>query len=353
MKRSHPMYRRVLAVAGSVVIGLIGAVFLASPASAHHTTVEGAPYCDTSTGEWVVTWTVNSYAPAEAPTYRLIDVVLTPEGSTVSNIVKTEGEGFPHQSGAPLTGEQRLPGDATSASLSVRAQWSNGWEEKDLRTGEVTFEGTCEKPVGEVAATHASTCDELVVTATNPEDGVATTVTVTTSAGGTEEFDLEPGADHSVSFPAAEDLTFEVIVDGTVIASGAWENPGDCVVEIPVAAQSDCDSLTIEVTNPLEDEAIEATITSGEVTETLTVEPGQTGEVTIDAEEGTVATVTIGDDSTEIAWTEPAGCDDGSGGGLPVTGSSTGIVIGAALALLAVGGGLFLLARRRRITFTA
>jgi LPXTG-motif cell wall-anchored protein len=352
VKRSRPMYRRALAVAGSAVIGLIGAAVLASPASAHHTEVKGVPICDTETGEWVVTWTVNSFAPTDAPTFRLIDVVVTPEGSTVSNIVETQGDGFPHRSGAPLTGEQRLPGTATSASLGVQAKWSNGFMEENLKTGAVTFEGTCAKPVGEVEASDASTCDELTVTATNPEDGAATTVTVTTSAGDSEEFDLEPGADHSVSFPGAEGLTYEVIVDGTVIASGGWTDPGECDLKPSIASQPDCDSLTIEVTNPFEDEAIEATVTSGDVTETLTVEPGQTGEITIDAEAGTVATVTAGDTTEEITWTEPANCG-GSGGDLPVTGSSTGIVVGAALALLAVGGGLFLVARRRRITFTA
>lgn len=39
--------------------------------------------------------------------------------------------------------------------------------------------------------------------------------------------------------------------------------------------------------------------------------------------------------------------------GLPVTGAQTGIIAGAALALLTLGGGLYLVARRRRITFTA
>jgi LPXTG-motif cell wall-anchored protein len=347
------MSRRILAVAGSAVVGLIGALALASPASAHHTEVSGVPYCDTSTGDWVVTWTVDSFAPEEAPNYRLLDVQVTPQGSSVSNIAITEGDGFPHASGVPLEGVQRLPGDTQSASLSVRAKWSNRFEEKDLKSGTVTFEGTCKKPPAELDVNSASTCDELTVTVANPADGAAVSVQVTTSAGGSEEFDLAPGADQTVSFPAAEGLTYQVTVDGAEIGSGEWTDPGDCEVEIPVAHKSDCDSLTIEITNPLEDEAIEATVTSGDVTETLTIEPGETGEVSFDAEEGTVATVAIaGAEPLDIAWEEPDGCD-GGGGGLPVTGAPTGVVIGAAAALLALGGGLFLLARRRRITFTA
>ncbi|HEU5107917.1 MAG TPA: LPXTG cell wall anchor domain-containing protein [Micromonosporaceae bacterium] len=43
----------------------------------------------------------------------------------------------------------------------------------------------------------------------------------------------------------------------------------------------------------------------------------------------------------------------GEGGGLPVTGAATGGIVAAAAALLALGVGLFLVARRRRIRFTA
>lgn len=43
----------------------------------------------------------------------------------------------------------------------------------------------------------------------------------------------------------------------------------------------------------------------------------------------------------------------GSGDRLPVTGAPAGLLAAGALALLGVGGGLFLLARRRRVSFTA
>jgi LPXTG-motif cell wall-anchored protein len=45
--------------------------------------------------------------------------------------------------------------------------------------------------------------------------------------------------------------------------------------------------------------------------------------------------------------------DDGEGGGLPETGVPTAIVASGAAALLALGAGLYLVARSRRITFTA
>jgi LPXTG-motif cell wall-anchored protein len=51
--------------------------------------------------------------------------------------------------------------------------------------------------------------------------------------------------------------------------------------------------------------------------------------------------------------TEPPAEDNGEGGELPETGTSTTLIIAGAFALLAVGGGLFAIARRRRITFSA
>jgi LPXTG-motif cell wall-anchored protein len=358
VKRSRSVRRRVLAVAASAAVGLIGAVVLATPASAHHSEVKGVPVCDTETGEWVVTWTVTSVAPPGVDFYRLVDVQLTPEGSSVSNIAVTEGRGFPYSTGAPLVGEQRLPGDAESASLGVKAKWNNRFEESDLKWGEVTFGGPCEveTPPPGPGVDDVPTCDDLTVVVTNPADGEPVTVTVTTSTGEEATEEVAPGADFTSTFPAEAGLTYQVTTeDGEVLGEGEWQEPEDCepeAVEIPIASRSDCDTLTVEVTNPLADQAIEATLTSGDETATLTIAAGETGEATFDAEEGTVVTVTIGDDSEEIAWTEPDDCD-GAGGGLPVTGASTGIVAGAALALLAVGGGLFLVARRRRITFTA
>jgi hypothetical protein len=59
---------------------------------------------------------------------------------------------------------------------------------------------------------------------------------------------------------------------------------------------------------------------------------------------------------SEPPATEPPATESpepGEGGGLPVTGASTGIVAGVALLLVAFGTAMFLIARRRRIRFTA
>jgi LPXTG-motif cell wall-anchored protein len=74
--------------------------------------------------------------------------------------------------------------------------------------------------------------------------------------------------------------------------------------------------------------------------------------------------VTVGEEPVELdepvtsfnEAVEGLGCDleeDGEGGELPVTGNTTMFIAGGAVALLVLGGALFLIARRRRVTFTA
>lgn len=261
--------RRAAAIAASACIGAAGVLALASPASAHHPTVHGEAVCDTTTGEWVITWTVEN--SEDDLTGEIKQVSVTPEADLTTIV---EGATLPKSGDGPLTEQVRVGGDVTEASLSVTVHWiRNGGLIVDKDRAKVQLGGGC--------------------AATAP------------------------------------------VVDST----------------------SDCDSLTVTVTNPAE-EPLTATVTSGEVTEELTVAPGETGEVTVDATEGTVATVTIGDQTTEVAWQQPEDCDEpqegeGGGGDLPETGVPTGLVAGAAVLLLALGGGLYLVARRRRITFTA
>ena len=54
----------------------------------------------------------------------------------------------------------------------------------------------------------------------------------------------------------------------------------------------------------------------------------------------------------EIECEEP-GEDEGEGGELPVTGTTATLIAGGAVLLMALGTGAYLIARRRRVTFTA
>src|SRR5690606_21130378 len=268
---------RAVAVAASAAMGAAATLALASPASAHHPIVSGTAECDETTGEWVITWTVeNSERDLEGTIKR---VTTTPE-MALSTI--TVGATLPKKGQGVLTEQVRVGNDVTSASLSVSARWD--------RKGHV----------------------------------------------------------------------FRATREATVTLGG------ECAPTAPVVeSKSDCDTLTVIITNPAK-EPLEAVITVGEKTEPVTVAPGDTEEVPFPAGEGTEATVTIGDKVVTLQWVEPEDCEEpepsepaqpGEGGGdedeeLPETGVPTGLLAGGAALLLAAGAGMYLVARRRRVTFT-
>ena len=95
---------------------------------------------------------------------------------------------------------------------------------------------------------------------------------------------------------------------------------------------------------------------------TLVINPGEAKSAKFSAAPGfsikLTFTATVDDqdfsETTTIEYEQPEDCDtSGNGGGLPVTGAAAGGLAGGAGALLAVGVGLFLMARRRKVKFTA
>ena len=84
--------------------------------------------------------------------------------------------------------------------------------------------------------------------------------------------------------------------------------------------------------------------------ETFSATPGFKVELTWEA---TVGKKTYSGTET-LKYELPEGCDSqGEGGGLPLTGAAAGSIAGGAGVLLAVGAGLFFMARRRKVKFTA
>jgi LPXTG-motif cell wall-anchored protein len=356
-RSSRRYLRRLIALAGGTLLGLTAVLTLATPAFAHHSEVSGEAVCDTATGEWVVTWTVDSFAPDDVHRYKLVEVNLEPAGSTVTNIAETTDDSFPYEVGTPLVGEQRLPGTgaATSASLAVRAAWDNGFEEEKLADSTIEFGGSCVQDKPKPNATFESACDgSVTVTLTNAEDAKVPAEFTVTAGNFSKKVSVEPGDSAEVVVPAefAADI---LVTAGDQKFTDSFTQPENCA-PVHVASFSDCDSLTISIENPAGTTPVEATLTpKGGEAKTVTVAPGETKEVKFDAEEGTVVTLTIGDQSADIPWEKPDNCGGNAGGGptLPVTGASTGIAVGIAAGLLAIGTALFFVFRRRRIRFTA
>lgn len=376
MNRLHALFRRVSVVAAGALLGLTGVALVASPASAHHSVVKATADCDTDTGEWVVTWTIDSVAPPGVDNYKLVKVVAkTYVGDkaadvTIPGIAVTNGKNYPHSVNTPLTAEQRLDNTVTKARLAVRAKWENGKVERGLPEKTVELGGTCDqKPPAPTSpkptASVVSDCEGVVtVTLNNAADATAKAKFLVTDAdGSTQKANVKPGESTSVQVPAEKATTIKVQVKGIdePLFDGKPAPADNCVEpgEPTGTYQSTCDELIFEVNNPADGEIVTTTFTPnmGEP-QTLTVEPGQSGTVSFPGEEG--LTVTPSGDGLEdpepIAWTKPEDCAPGSGGGepgLPLTGAAAGGIAAGAMVLLAVGGGLFVMARRRKLRFTA
>lgn len=374
MIRPKLSLRRPLAVLGATFVGLAAAVAVAAPASAHHSEIKVVGDCDTNTGNWVVTWTVNSYAPNEVKNYKFIEVngekavgdAVTP--MTVDGIAVTDGDSYPHAVGTPLVAKQELPGDTTRAKLTVKSKWENGFVENEAKSATIDFAEPCKKKETPPPATAKPTasvvadCDGNVeVKLTNAQDATAPARFVVKAENGyvTKRVTVAPGGNATVNIEAkyATKVTVTEKNQQEPLYDKAPTKPENCVEpgEPAGSYKSTCDALVFEVSNPKDGKEVTVTFTpnKGEK-QTLTVAPGETKTVQFKGVEGlTVQPSAEGMDDTEaIAWKKPADCktDEPT---LPVTGAAAGSIAAGAGVLLVAGAVLFVVARRRRVKFTA
>ncbi|WP_250027312.1 cell wall anchor protein [Paractinoplanes maris] len=377
--------RRATAVVAGTLIGFAGVAFFAAPASAHSSDVKGTPWCDTATGEWVVDWEVNTDNGNErgAENYRFLLVESKP--TPVEGIVHTPDDAdpaFPHKSNEPLKGVQRVPGDTRFAKLEVQVKWSDEWIEYEHRKGFVKFRGTCSKeetPTAEPDASLASTCDGVTVTLTNGEDAKADAeFTVKGSKGFEKTVTVKAGDKPATLDIPAENAAKVVVTEKSSdkpILEGKWEKPADCTPpsegQTEIGYEVTCDSLIFGIDNTEGTETFTLVLKSNKgATKTLVAKAGEEKTLTVKGEKGLVINATINGEAQEpLKWDElkkPEDCDatstptptptestPGEGGGLPVTGPVAGSIAGGAALLLAAGAVLFILARRRKVKFTA
>ncbi|MBV1848673.1 LPXTG cell wall anchor domain-containing protein [Catellatospora tritici] len=119
---NRPFTRRLLAYAGSALLGLAGAFVLASPAQAHHTVVTAKAKC--TPNEWVITWTVENWDTEMSASLQVTSNPDTP----ITNIA--DGATLPGKTknlkGGKLTGDQSVPLTTDFADLTVTGTWTNG-----------------------------------------------------------------------------------------------------------------------------------------------------------------------------------------------------------------------------------
>lgn len=112
---------RVLAVAATAALGLgLAVVAAAAPASAHANHVSAAVACDTTTGHWVVTWTVhNDYSSADTIS-RSTDTTAIPNRGVV-------------QAKQTVTYRQTVTTPATE-TVTITGRWADGYTQTDSGT---------------------------------------------------------------------------------------------------------------------------------------------------------------------------------------------------------------------------
>lgn len=347
MFQRRRILRRVLLLVVAMVGGGLAALIGATPASAHSTSVIGSAVCDNDAGNWVVTWVVHDDWPSTA---TLIKVVSTP--TPVDGI--QVGSQVPH--GVDLTGTQRVPnGTASFATLAVRGEWSDdGYKEERDRSGTVQLGTNCVQNQPKPHASASSACDgSVTVTLTNDADATkAAAFTVTTGAG-SKSYTVAPGGSLDVPVPPAHAGSIVVTSGNAQLLKTAWSAPRECA-PLAVASKMDCTSLTLTLENPAGNHAVDATLTSGNNSQDVSVGNGESKSVTFQAAAGTTATVNFGaGNPVTVAWEQPASClaSPSAPPALPTTGSHLTPLIASGAGLLIVGAAvLFVLFRRRMST---
>lgn len=296
MKRTPLSLRRLVALASGLALGLGGAVAVTTPAAAtgSHFNVEvsGTAECDTTTGTWNIVWTVTNTAGHTDAKVTKVDPASEVSGIAVDDEIPAGGS---------VEVTQQTAGDAGWAWLTVELKWvywnvwKRDWDSKRKEATAVLELGECVQDIAVPSVSFVASCDGVSVKLFNAADATKDAeFVVTGDEGFSEARTVAPDGDDSVDVPAANAANVTVTEGGAALEGGTfnWVKPEECVEPSPEPEPEP---------SPAPEES---------------PEPGE-------------------------------------GGGLPVTGASTGVVAGIALLLVAFGAAMYLVARRRRIRFTA
>jgi hypothetical protein len=313
-----------------MTLGAIGTVALASPASATNSRITYEVKCGPEANTAIVAWTVENEVRSDAVVSDLnreLDGIA--DGDTIAGRQKATGTEV-----VGLTGKQQW------IKLELKLHWGQIARSVD-RVADLSKLDCSPKPTAEFT----DKCDKTtVVKVTNPEGGKPVKIAVNGKGEFVERKDLAPGESWEVTVPADNSEHTRVkYPGGDQIAEHNWKAPEVCY---SVSHKSTCDKLTITVKNE-GTEPLTASVRVGDQDEATEIPAGQSDTATFKGVEGLVVTLTIGKKSTEIKYTKPADCTPL----LPVTGANAGLLAGAAFVLVSGGGGLYFLARRRRIRF--
>ncbi|WP_221324018.1 hypothetical protein [Actinoplanes sp. L3-i22] len=306
----------------------------AVPALACHPQANDTTTCANADGSWVVNWKVSTTDNAFGDGY-VKSVEYTPDtnnGTVSFDGIKADDK-LSHNGHIEAT--QVLKGEATTATLQVVGKWHNrgGWFYAGFENGPVT------------ASKPTKLCDGQQTTPPPTETTTPPTTTPTT-----EPTTTAPTTEPTTTAPTTEPTTTGPTTAPTTEPTTA---PTDTpvVTEPQLLYDTTCDTFTVGIEVPADnttDVTVKFTPTKGDA-KTVTAKPGETKTVDFDAFAGLKVTASSeGQADTTIAYEAPADCDV-----LALTGTNTSTIAGGAVLVLLVGAGLFFMARRRKIRFTA
>jgi hypothetical protein len=240
--------RRLIAGGCTVVLLIVGVQLLGiTAASAHANIVSGSPTCVAQTGKYAVTWTITNDWKDDAETASVNSY--TPGAATLSSNSVHINKASASSHSATIT-ESNIPGNATSASLSVQGLWDDKYTQAD--SGKVTLGGTCQPAHTPTAPSwHNGKCDsnfqQVSPTVTIPSDaGVAYKLDGTGKSSGTYPVS---GGQHTIDATSST-LTLNSPTSWTFTLTSA---PGNCNTTTkpvaPTVEQSKCNN-NHQPTNP-------------------------------------------------------------------------------------------------------
>jgi LPXTG-motif cell wall-anchored protein len=153
--------KRTTAVLAGSLLGLVGAVALAAPASAHHADITGTPVCTTG-DNWKVDWKVTNWEGGKVG--KIIAVTSVPADPALT-VIKVDAT---MESGASLTDTQAFTGAVTEASLEVTVVWESDRGRKNTNPPKDTKKAKVYKPAPCPTATPSVTPSSAPPTSTPP-----------------------------------------------------------------------------------------------------------------------------------------------------------------------------------------
>ncbi|WP_067505333.1 LPXTG cell wall anchor domain-containing protein [Actinoplanes sp. TFC3] len=337
--------KRTTALAAGAFVGLIGAVALTSPASAHAPVISGHADCTTD-GNWKVDWKV-------ANDFRLwatVREVVTSNGAPVSGDIQVGKQVAPNYR-SPLRGSSK----ASSTDESVNLKVTLKWEDDFIKDASVTVN----KPANCGPVTPPSSPAPSTPASSEPSTPASEEPSTPASEEPSTPVSEEPStpASEEPSTPASEEPSTPPTDEPT-------PQPTPSYGEAEPIFEVTCDSLTIGLDNPADGVEIPLVLEPNKGDKVvLDIKPGEKKTHKFAASEGFEIKVYLQgyeSQSETIAWQTPDGCSTGGAGGgdddggaLPVTGAAAGSIAAGAGVLLAAGITLFFIARRRKVKFTA